>query len=93
LPYYRPRSFFHAKVESSPKPSHRRLSLSLSLLLAHSEYVRETMTEVASLVVGVVAAWKSCVQVFDIVDSGRRYGMDYEILRIKLEVERIRLLT
>ncbi|KAL8783566.1 MAG: hypothetical protein Q9213_004556 [Squamulea squamosa] len=50
------------------------------------------MTEVASLILSVVATWKTCVQVFDIVDSGKKYGMDFEQLRIKLEVERIRLL-
>lgn len=51
------------------------------------------MTDVASLVLGVIAAWKACVQVFDVVGSGKQYGMDYEILRVKLEVERIRLLA
>lgn len=51
------------------------------------------MTDVAGLVIGVVSAWKTCVQVFDIIDSGKKYGMDYELLRVKLEVERIRLLT
>jgi hypothetical protein len=51
------------------------------------------MTDVAGLVISVVGAWKVCVQVFDIVDSGKKYGMDYELLRVKLEVERIRLLA
>ena len=51
------------------------------------------MTDVAGLVIGVMAMWNTCVEVFDIVDSGKKYGMDYEILRVKLEVERIRLLT
>jgi hypothetical protein len=51
------------------------------------------MTEAAGLVLGVVALWKTCVQIFDAIDSGRRYGMDYELLRVKLEVERIRLLN
>ena len=51
------------------------------------------MADVAGLVLGVVASWKTCVQIFDIVDSGKKYGMDYELLRVKLEVERIRLLT
>ncbi|KAH9476040.1 Small glutamine-rich tetratricopeptide repeat-containing protein 2 [Psilocybe cubensis] len=36
--------------------------------------------------------WQNCVEVFDIVDSSHRYGIDYEIARVKLEVERIRLL-
>jgi len=49
------------------------------------------MTEVAGLAIGVAALWKTCVQVFDVVESGRRYGMDYELLRVKLEVERMRL--
>ena len=51
------------------------------------------MTDIAGLAVGVAGAWKTCVQIFDIVDSGRKYGMEYELLRVKLEVERIRLLT
>ncbi len=50
------------------------------------------MADVAGLVLGVVTTWKTCVEVFDIIDSGRKYGMDYEVLRVKLEVERIRLL-
>lgn len=51
------------------------------------------MTQVAGVVLGVAALWETCVQVFDVVESGRRYGMDYELLRVKLEVERIRLLN
>lgn len=51
------------------------------------------MTDVAGLVLGVIATWNTCVQVFDIVDSSRNYGMDYELLRVKLEVERVRLLV
>ncbi|KAL1850608.1 hypothetical protein Plec18167_007897 [Paecilomyces lecythidis] len=49
------------------------------------------MADVAGLVLGVVALWKTCVEVFETVDSSRKYGMDYEFLRVKLEVERIRL--
>ncbi|GAD97274.1 predicted protein [Paecilomyces variotii No. 5] len=49
------------------------------------------MADVAGLVLGVVALWQTCVEVFETVDSGRKYGMDYELLRVKLEVERIRL--
>ena len=49
------------------------------------------MTDVAGLVLGVAALWQTCVQIFDVVESGRRYGIDYELLRVKLEVERIRL--
>ncbi|KAH8193742.1 hypothetical protein TruAng_012090 [Truncatella angustata] len=51
------------------------------------------MTDVAGVVLGVVALWQTCVQAFDTIGSGQRYGMDYEVLRIKLEVERIRLLN
>jgi len=51
------------------------------------------MTDVAGLVIGVVTAWETCVRVFEIIDSGKKYGMDYEVLRVKLEVERIRLLV
>ena len=49
--------------------------------------------DVAGLVIGVVTAWETCIQVFEIIDSGKKYGMDYEVLRVKLEVERIRLLV
>ncbi|KAL1702177.1 prion-inhibition and propagation-domain-containing protein [Schizophyllum commune] len=51
--------------------------------------------EVAGLVIGatsILALWETCVQVFDIVVSGQNYGMDSEIARVKLEVERVRLL-
>ncbi|KFY39475.1 hypothetical protein V494_03966 [Pseudogymnoascus sp. VKM F-4513 (FW-928)] len=50
------------------------------------------MAEVAGLALGVLALWQSCVSVFDVIDSSRRYGMDYELLCVKLEVERVRLL-
>jgi hypothetical protein len=50
------------------------------------------MTEVAGVVLGVVALWKTCVDIFDTIDGSKQYGMDYELLRVKLEVERIRLL-
>jgi Prion-inhibition and propagation len=49
--------------------------------------------DVTGLVIGVVTAWETAVQVFEIIDSGKRYGMDYEVLRVKLEVERIRLMV
>ena len=49
--------------------------------------------DVTGLIITVVTAWETCVQVFEIIDSGKKYGMDYEILRVKLEVERIRLLA
>ena len=48
---------------------------------------------VTGLVIGIISLWKTCVEIFDVVDSGRKHGMDYEILRVKLEVERIRLVT
>lgn len=50
------------------------------------------MTDVAGLVLGVAALWESCVQVYGIVDSTRQYGMEFEILNVKFEVERVRLL-
>jgi hypothetical protein len=49
--------------------------------------------EVAGLAIGIAALWESCVQVFEVVNFSRQYGMDYEILSIKLEVERVRLLS
>lgn len=49
--------------------------------------------EVAGLVLGIVATWKTCVQVFDVVGQSRNYGTDYELCRVKLEVERVRLLA
>ena len=49
--------------------------------------------EVAGLVIGIAALWESCIQVFEVVNFSRQYGMDYEILSIKLEVERVRLLS
>jgi hypothetical protein len=49
--------------------------------------------DVAGLVIGLATAWKTCIEVFDIVDASRSYGMDYELFLVKLEVERIRLLT
>jgi hypothetical protein len=50
------------------------------------------MAEAAGLVLGVMGLWQNCVGVFDVIDSTRRYGMDYELLCVKLEVERVRLL-
>ncbi|KAG8810143.1 hypothetical protein FRC17_003072, partial [Serendipita sp. 399] len=54
------------------------------------------MAEVAGLVIGAVSMvtlWNTCVQAFDVVASGKTYGYDYEVARVKLEVERIRLLA
>src|SRR5271168_3259224 len=42
-------------------------------------------------VAGLVPLFSVCVQLFDIVDSGKAYGKDYEILIAKVEVERVRL--
>ncbi|KAK4451186.1 small glutamine-rich tetratricopeptide repeat-containing protein 2 [Podospora aff. communis PSN243] len=50
------------------------------------------MTDVAGLVIGVAALWKTCVQVYEIVDSSRQFGMESEILSVKFEVERVRLI-
>ncbi|KAL1914536.1 uncharacterized protein VTP21DRAFT_8161 [Calcarisporiella thermophila] len=43
--------------------------------------------------ISMVTLWNNCVQAFDIIVQSRHYGMDYEIARVKLEVERTRLLT
>ena len=48
--------------------------------------------DIVGFVIGVVTAWETAVHVFEIIDSGKKYGMDYEVLRVKLEVERIRLM-
>ena len=50
------------------------------------------MTDVAGLVIGVAALWQTCVQVYEIVDSSRQCGMESEILNVKFEVERVRLI-
>ncbi|KAK4167913.1 small glutamine-rich tetratricopeptide repeat-containing protein 2 [Cladorrhinum sp. PSN259] len=50
------------------------------------------MTDVAGLVLSVAALWKVCVQVYSVVDSSRQYGIDSEILSVKFEVERVRLI-
>jgi hypothetical protein len=42
-------------------------------------------------VAGLVPLFSVCVQLFDIIDSGKTYGQDYEILIAKVEVERVRL--
>ncbi|OZJ01513.1 hypothetical protein BZG36_05720 [Bifiguratus adelaidae] len=42
---------------------------------------------------GVVLLWNTSVQVFDTVATARRMGMDYEKVLVKLEVERVRLLS
>jgi hypothetical protein len=42
------------------------------------------MADPAGLALGLVGTWNVCVQAFDIVASGKRYGMDYQIARVKL---------
>lgn len=49
--------------------------------------------EFAGLAFGILSTWKTCVQVFDIVVQSREYAKDFETCRIKLEVERIRLMA
>ncbi|EFQ99010.1 hypothetical protein MGYG_02021 [Nannizzia gypsea CBS 118893] len=51
------------------------------------------MADIAGLVLGVAALWKTSVEIFDVIDSSKKYGLDYEVLRVKLEVERLRLLA
>ena len=48
--------------------------------------------DVAGLTVGVVALWETCVRLFEVVSTAREFGIDFEILVIKLEVERVRLI-
>ncbi|UKZ46819.1 hypothetical protein TrVGV298_001029 [Trichoderma virens] len=50
------------------------------------------MTDIAGLVFGVAALWQSCVQAYEIIDSTRHHGMEFELLNVKFEVERVRLL-
>ena len=56
------------------------------------ERIQSTM-DVTGFVISVVTSWETCIQVFEIIDSGKKYDRDYEVLRVKLEVERIRLLV
>ncbi|KIH89918.1 hypothetical protein SPBR_00098 [Sporothrix brasiliensis 5110] len=49
------------------------------------------MAEITGLLLGVAALWETCVQIYDAVDSARHYGLEYELLAIKFEVERVRL--
>lgn len=49
------------------------------------------MAEITGLLLGVAALWETCVQIYDAVDSARHYGLEYELLTIKFEVERVRL--
>ena len=50
------------------------------------------MADVAGLIIGVAALWQSCIQVYELVDSTRQHGMEFELLNVKYEVERVRLL-
>lgn len=49
--------------------------------------------EAAGVALGVVATWKTCVEVFDAIGHSRNYGADLELCRVKLEIERVRLLA
>lgn len=51
--------------------------------------------EAAGLGVGVVALMgllKTCLEVYDTIECGRRYGAAYEVLTTKIGIERVRLL-
>ncbi|KIM22049.1 hypothetical protein M408DRAFT_29056 [Serendipita vermifera MAFF 305830] len=52
--------------------------------------------EIAGLAVGaisMVTAWNTCVQAFDTIGSVGTFGLDHQIIQVKLEVERVRLLA
>jgi len=48
--------------------------------------------DVAGVVIGIAALWQSCVQVYGIFDSARQHGREFELLVVRFDVERIRLL-
>lgn len=53
------------------------------------------MADVAGLAIGVVALvslFNTCVDCFELIDAGNKYSHDVEILLIKLDVEKTRLL-
>lgn len=50
------------------------------------------MADIAGVAIGVAALWQACIQVYEIVDSTRQHGMEFELLMVKFEVERVRLL-
>ena len=43
--------------------------------------VAQFTMNVAGFVIGVVTAWETSMQIFEIIDSGKRYGMDSDGLR------------
>lgn len=47
----------------------------------------------AGLIIGVVTAWKTCTQVLDLVIRSGEHGTDPEPCKVKLDVERVRLLA
>lgn len=52
--------------------------------------------EPVGLTVGVVALaalFSTCVECFDLLDAGRGFGKDYELLIIQLELQKTRLLN
>ena len=51
--------------------------------------------EPIGLTVGVIALaslFSTCVECFDLLDAGRGFGRDYELLIIQLQLEKTRLL-
>lgn len=51
------------------------------------------MADAAGFISGVIATWKACLEISDIIDRRGEYGRDHEGLLVKLDVERNRLLT
>jgi hypothetical protein len=45
------------------------------------------MTDVAGLVIGVAAMWKGAVALYNFLDTSRRYGSEYELLKLRLDIE------
>jgi hypothetical protein len=51
--------------------------------------------EAISFAVGVVplvALFKTCIEAFDYIQSGKSFSRDYRLLQVKLDVEKTRLL-
>lgn len=49
------------------------------------------MTEAAGLVLSAFTLWRTAIAVYDLLDTSRQFGLEYEILSVKYEVERVRL--
>lgn len=47
----------------------------------------------ATGVAGLAGLLDTCLQLYDTVDAGKKHGADYEILTIKLGIERVRLVS